>query len=202
MLVGDEAFPELIFPSCCPHFMYLKAELSWNVVVPAEQVYGERPLLQRSIMLQLLEDFSNRKGNSDYGYFLAPTVLERIGDGKIRQDSGDVLFPVVFNCITFKPFKGEILCGVVNRVVKYGVFLSCGPIPQVFISVRKMGDYHHFHGEKQVFQNDRDSKIEMDVQVRFKVLGGKWIETESQYHVLGTLEGDYLGPIFRGESKF
>ncbi|KAI3974606.1 hypothetical protein MKX01_000118 [Papaver californicum] len=107
-------------------------------------MHGERLLLQRSIMLQLLEDFSNRKSNEDYGYFLAPTVLERIGDGKIRQDSGDVLFPVVFNCITFKPFKGEILYGVVNKVKKLGVCLRCGPIENVFLSARKMGDYRHF----------------------------------------------------------
>ncbi|KAI3995129.1 hypothetical protein MKX01_031931 [Papaver californicum] len=179
--------------------MYLKVELSWNVVVSAEQLHGEGLLLQRAIILQLLEDFSNRKATSEYGYFVAPTALERIGDGKVRQDSGDVLFPVVFKCITFRPFKGEILCGVVNKIMKQGVFLSCGPIEKVFLAAVKMGDYHHFPGENPVFQNDKDSKIEKDVQVRFKILGTKWIEADRELQILGSLEGDYLGPIYRGE---
>ncbi|KAI3891345.1 hypothetical protein MKX03_031441 [Papaver bracteatum] len=41
-----------------------------------------------------------------------------------------------------------------------------------------MGDYHYFPGENLVFQTDKDSKLEMGVQVRFKVLGMKWMETE------------------------
>ncbi|KAI3997744.1 hypothetical protein MKX01_007631 [Papaver californicum] len=180
--------------------MYLNVELPWNVVVPAEQLHGEGLLLHRAIILQLLEDFSNRKATLDCGYFMAPpTVLERIGEGKVRQDSGDVLFPVVFNCITFKPFEGEILCGVVNKIMKQGVLLSCGPIEKVFLAATKMGDHHYFPGESPVFQND-NSKIEKDVQVRFKVLATRWIETEREFQILGTLEGDYLGSIYRGES--
>ncbi|KAI3958741.1 hypothetical protein MKX01_023417 [Papaver californicum] len=154
--------------------MYLKVELSWNVVVPAEQMHGERLLLQRSIMLQLFEDFSNCRIQATFSSLL-------------------------FSTVTFKPFEGDILYGVVNSFMKLGVCLSCGPIEKVFLSVRKMGDYHHFPGEKQAFQNGKGSKIE-DVQVRFKVLATEW--RESKYFVLGTLEGDYLGPIYRGQSKF
>ncbi|RZC63339.1 hypothetical protein C5167_025116 [Papaver somniferum] len=103
--------------------MYLNVEFPWNVVVPAEQLYGEGLLIQRAIILQLLEDFSNCKSTLDYGYFMAPpTVWECIGDGKVRQDSGDILFPVVFNCITFKPLKGT---DPVWRG-KQGLFLFCG----------------------------------------------------------------------------
>ncbi|MCL7045992.1 hypothetical protein MKW94_000161 [Papaver nudicaule] len=129
--------------------------------------------------MQLLEDFSNCKVTSDYGYFVAPTALKRIGDGKVRQDSGDVLFPVVFNFITFKPFKGETYVTWYIQDHETGVFLAA----------IKMEDYHNFPGENPVFHDDKDSKIEKD-----------WIETEREYQILGSLEGDYLGPIYRGES--
>ncbi|KAI3890166.1 hypothetical protein MKW92_037137 [Papaver armeniacum] len=170
--------------------MYLNRELPWNVVVPAKQLHNEGLLLQEAIILQLLEDFSDHKATSEYGYFVAPTSLERIGDGKVRQDSGDVLFPVVFNCITFKPFRKEILCGVVTNIVKRGVFLSCdGRLPPL-------------PGKNPVFQNDKDSKIEKYVLVRFKVLDTRWDETQREFLVLGSLEGDNLGPIYSGESSF
>ncbi|KAI3843275.1 hypothetical protein MKX03_037465, partial [Papaver bracteatum] len=94
--------------------MYLNVEFPWNVVVPGEQLYGERLLIQRAIILQLLEDFSNCKATLDYGFFVAPpTVCECIVDGKVRQDSSNGLFPVVFNCITFKPLKWRdpVWCG-------------------------------------------------------------------------------------------
>ncbi|MCL7047763.1 hypothetical protein MKW94_027267 [Papaver nudicaule] len=50
-----------------------------------------------------------------------------------------------------------------------------------------MEDYHNFPGENPVFHDDKDSKIEKDVKVL-------------EYQILGSLEGDYLGPIYRGES--
>ncbi|OVA05324.1 RNA polymerase Rpb7 [Macleaya cordata] len=175
--------------------MYLKVELPRNVVIPPDQLDGEGLILQRSIIIRLLEDFSSRKATQEHGYFVAPTTLERIGEGKVRQDSGDVLFPVVFTCITFKPFRGEILRGVVNKIMKQGVFLSCGPIEKVYLAAQKMADYHHVPGENPIFMNDKHSRIEKDVEVRFMVLGTKWIETDREFQILGSLEGDYLGPV-------
>ncbi|RZC68586.1 hypothetical protein C5167_031929 [Papaver somniferum] len=67
--------------------MHLNTELPWNVVVPAEQLHGEGLLLEEAIILQLLEDFSDHKATSEYGYFVAPTSLERIGDEKVRRRS-------------------------------------------------------------------------------------------------------------------
>ncbi|KAI3853765.1 hypothetical protein MKW98_025282 [Papaver atlanticum] len=66
--------------------------------------------------------------------------------------------------------------------MKQGFFLSFGPIKKVFLPPTKMGD-------------TITSLIEKDVQVRFKVLG-----TEREVWILGSLGGDYLGPICTGES--
>ncbi|KAI3961419.1 hypothetical protein MKW92_032489 [Papaver armeniacum] len=151
-------------------------EFPWNEVVPAKQLYGEGLLIQRAIILQLLEDFSNCKATLNDGYFVAPpTIWECTGDGKVRQDSSNVLFPVVFNCITFKP-KGRFPVWLGKQDHETGVFLSCGPIRKVFLPPTKMGDCHHFPGENSFFQNDKDSQIEKYAEVRFKVLDTRWIE--------------------------
>ena len=43
--------------------------------------------------------------------------------------------------------------------------------------------------------NDKHSKIEKDVVIRFIVIGTKWMEAEREFQALVSLEGDYLGPV-------
>ncbi|KAG9452552.1 hypothetical protein H6P81_005456 [Aristolochia fimbriata] len=172
--------------------MYLEVEMSKTVVVPPEELHGEDLKLQRSIILQLLSDIFDKKATKEHGYLLAVNNMKSIGTGKVRPFTGEVLFPVTFSCITFKPFKGEILVGVVQKVLKHGVILSCGPIAVVFVSAHTMPDYHYVTGEQPIFLNAKRSKIEKNGDVRFKVLGLKWVETDRQFQALGTLAGNYL----------
>ncbi|KAJ6431242.1 hypothetical protein OIU84_018686 [Salix udensis] len=175
--------------------MFLKVQLPWNVIIPAENLDAKGLMLQRSIVVCLLDDFAKKRATKDLGYYLAVSTLESIGEGKVRQQTGDVLFPVVFSGITFKIFRGEILEGVVHKVLKHGVLLKCGPIENIYLSSLKMPGYRYVPGENPVFLNDKTSKIGKDVAVRFIVLGTKWLEAEREFQALVSLEGDYLGPI-------
>ncbi|RWR88880.1 DNA-directed RNA polymerase V subunit 7 [Cinnamomum micranthum f. kanehirae] len=175
--------------------MYLENEIPGNVVISPEDLHEEGLKLQKAIILRLLDDISKRKATKEHGYFLAVTTLNHIGDGKVREMSGDVLFPVVFSCITFKPFKGEILLGVVDRILKHGVFLNCGPIENIFLSKQTMKDYDFIAGENPMFMNNKLSKLEKNAVVRFRVLGLKWNESDRVFQMLATLAGDFLGPI-------
>ncbi|XP_052206907.1 uncharacterized protein LOC127811239 [Diospyros lotus] len=175
--------------------MFLKVQLPWNVIIPAENLDRKGLMLQRSIITRLLDEFSAKKATKDLGYFLAVTTLDNIGEGKVRQQTGDVLFPVLFSCITFKIYRGEILEGVVHKILKHGVFLRCGPVENLYLSNQKMSDYRYVPGENPVFMNDKLSKIAKDVVVRFLVIGTKYIESEKEFQAVVSLEGDYLGPV-------
>lgn len=175
--------------------MYLKSKLSWNVVIPAESLDAGSLMLQKAIITRLMADFAAKKASKDLGYFLALTAVGRIGEGKVRKQSGDVIFPVSFSCITFKILPGEVLEGVVHKILKPGVFLRCGPAETIFLSHQKMDDYQYVPGENPYFLNTKSSKIEKGVVVRFLVIGEKFIEVEKDFRVVGSLEGDYLGPI-------
>ncbi|KAL5712325.1 hypothetical protein ACHQM5_014511 [Ranunculus cassubicifolius] len=175
--------------------MYLKAELPWNVLIPPENLDAKGIMLQRAIIVRLMDEFTRRKATKDHGYYLAVTMLNTIGEGKVRQDSGGVLFPVTMSCITFKPFNGEVLNGVVNKVMKQGVFVTCGPIETVYVAAATMPDYSFVSGENPVFLSDSLSKIEKDVELRFVVIGTKWSEHEREFKVLGSLKRDFLGPV-------
>ncbi|KAH0748664.1 hypothetical protein KY290_027896 [Solanum tuberosum] len=91
--------------------MYLKSQLSWNVIIHAENLDVEGVMLQKAIVSRLMDDFAAKKASKNLGYFMSLTTLERIGEGKVQEHTGDVLIPVEFSCVTFKMFRGEILEG-------------------------------------------------------------------------------------------
>ncbi|XP_060671398.1 DNA-directed RNA polymerase V subunit 7 [Ziziphus jujuba] len=170
--------------------MFLKVQLPWNVVIPAENLDAKGLMLQKAIVIRLMDEFATKKATKDLGYFLAVTTLDKVGEGKVRQNTGDVMFPVVFSGITFKLYRGEILEGVVHKVFKHGVLLRCGPVENICriinICLRRINAF---------FLNDMPSKIEKDVVVRFIVIGTKWLEADREFQALVSLDGDYLGLI-------
>ncbi|KAH0667935.1 hypothetical protein KY285_029141 [Solanum tuberosum] len=91
-------------PGCPP-------KLSWNVIIHAENLDVEGVMLQKAIVSRLMDDFAAKKASKNLGYFMSLTTLERIGEGKVQEHTGDVLIPVEFSCVTFKMFRGEILEG-------------------------------------------------------------------------------------------
>ena len=59
-----------------------------------------------------------------HGFVVAITGVEDIGKGLIREGTGYVTFPVKYQCVVFRPFKGEILEAVVTMVNKVGCLLA------------------------------------------------------------------------------
>lgn len=175
--------------------MYCEVELVRDVAVLAENFKRDIPVSQRSIITRLLEDLLREKASKDHGYFLAVTGLKMIGKGVVSDESGDVSFPVFFNCRTLLPVKGDILQGVVQRIFMFGVLLRCGPIRYAYLSVRKMRGYRYLPGAKPLFISDELGKIDIDVVVSFMVLDVKWVETNKEFFMLASLEGDSLGPV-------
>lgn len=53
-----------------------------------------------------------------HGFVVAITGIENVGKGLIRDGTGFVTFPVKYQCVVFRPFKGEVLEAVVTMVNK------------------------------------------------------------------------------------
>ncbi|KAL6519953.1 hypothetical protein OROMI_032847 [Orobanche minor] len=175
--------------------MFLKSRLSWNLSIPAANLDSEGSTLQKAILIRLLDEFATKKASKDIGYFLAVTTLDYIGQGIVSRDSGDLLFPVDFTCITFKMFPGEVLEGVVHKVMKHGVFLRCGPADKVYLSHQKMADYEFVPGEAPFFRKGRLLKIKNGTNIRFSVIAEKYDEAERDFKAVVDMEGDCLGPV-------
>ncbi|XP_020573954.1 DNA-directed RNA polymerase V subunit 7 [Phalaenopsis equestris] len=176
--------------------VFLDIEMRGNVIVPPDQLDPKGLLLRKGIILRLLEDIAARKASKEHGYYIAVTALNSVAEGRVDELTGSVNFPVSYACIALKPCKGEILVGIVDKVLRHGVFLKSGPIENIFLSEKMMEDYKFVMGVESMFVNDKQqSKMEIGSRVRFKVLGIKWMEWDRGFQMLATLAGDFLGPV-------
>ncbi|KAF7144709.1 hypothetical protein RHSIM_Rhsim04G0191400 [Rhododendron simsii] len=87
--------------------MFLNVQLPWNVIIPAESLDMKGLMLQKSIIIRLLDDFSTKKATKDLGYFLAVTTLDHIGEGKVRQHTGIYCFQC-FSAASLSSLSEEI----------------------------------------------------------------------------------------------
>lgn len=78
-------------------------------------------------MLNFLESklYSDVEGtcSGQFGYIIAVVSILDIGKGMVLSGSGQAEFITRYRAIVFKPFKGEVVDGVVNNVNK--VILLC-----------------------------------------------------------------------------
>ncbi|XP_010440344.1 PREDICTED: DNA-directed RNA polymerase V subunit 7-like [Camelina sativa] len=155
--------------------MFIKVKLQWNVMIAAKNMDAKGLILKRAILVELLDAFASKKATKELGYYVAVTNLDKTGEGKIREHTGEVLFPVVFRGMPFKIFKGEIIHGVVHKVLNHGVFMRCGPIENVYLSYTKMPDYKYIPGENPIFMNNKMSRIQVETTVRILVIETKWM---------------------------
>ena len=58
-----------------------------------------------------------------HGFVVAITGIESVGKGLIRDGTGFVTFPVKYQCVVFRPFKGEIVEAVVTMVNKVYILI-------------------------------------------------------------------------------
>ncbi|OMJ10345.1 DNA-directed RNA polymerase II subunit rpb7, partial [Smittium culicis] len=124
---------------------------------------------------------------------LTVLALVEIGVGTILPGNGSAEFKVKYSAIVYKPYKGQVVDGVVNNVNKLGFFADVGPL-QVYVSQHLIpadmkfdpnGNPPNYHSE--------DQKIEKGTPVRLKIVGTRVDATE--IFVIGTIKEDYLGVI-------
>ena len=84
-------------------------------------------------MLQFLESklYADVEGTCSgaFGYIIAVVSILDIGKGMVISGSGQAEFITRYRAIVFKPFKGEVVDGVVNNVNKVcrSATVSCIP---------------------------------------------------------------------------
>ena len=58
----------------------------------------EKPPPHKTVILRLMEDFITKKSSNEHGFFAAVTSLNKIGEGRIQDLTGDIPFLVQISC--------------------------------------------------------------------------------------------------------
>ncbi|KAH0451437.1 hypothetical protein IEQ34_018736 [Dendrobium chrysotoxum] len=176
--------------------VFLEVELKAKVNVPPNRLKSLDISLRKHLTIQLLFKVGLWKASMKHGYYVSPTILNNFDNDGTNMLTHEIIFKVSFNCTTMKPCKGEILIGIVDKIMIHGMFLKSGPMQNIFLSEKKMKDYKFRTAEQPVFMNmNRGGSMQKGTKVRFKVFAVKWIEGEKDFHILATIEANYLGPI-------
>eukprot|EP00897_Mesotaenium_endlicherianum_P004294 jgi/Mesen1/3893/ME000208S02895 len=151
------------------------------------------PQLKNKLVAKLITEVEGTC-TGKHGFVVAVTQVETIGQGIIRDGTGYVTFPVKYQCIVFRPFKGEILEAVVTTVNKMGFFAEAGPV-QIFVSNHLIQDDMNFvSGDTNSYQtSDGRWRVQKDSEIRVKIVGTRVDATE--IFCIGTIKDDFLGLV-------
>ncbi|KAK9922672.1 hypothetical protein M0R45_031127 [Rubus argutus] len=142
--------------------MFFHIVLERNMQLHPPTYFGRN--LRENLVAKLMKDVEGTC-SGQHGFVVAITGIENIGKGLIRDGTGFVSFPVKYQCVVFRPFKGEILEAVVTM---------SGDMPNYTTS-------------------DGSVKIQKDSEVRLKIIGTRVDATE--IFCIGTIKDDFLGVI-------
>ncbi|KAH9939066.1 RNA polymerase Rpb7 [Epithele typhae] len=148
-------------------------------------------------MLNFLESklYSDVEGtcSGEFGYIIAVVSILDIGKGLVMPGNGQAEFVTRYRAIVFKPFKGQVVDGVVASVSKMGFFAEVGPL-NVFVSQQLIHPELKFdpNSNPPSFASE-DQIIEKNTRVRLKIVGTRVDAT--QIFAIGTIKEDHLGVI-------
>ncbi|BGP47573.1 DNA-directed RNA polymerase II subunit [Rhodotorula kratochvilovae] len=114
--------------------------------------------------------------------------------GRIMED-GQAVFSLKYRAIVYRPFRGEVVDGVVSSVNKMGIFVDVGPL-QCFISTHLVPPDFSFdpNSNPPCFSSSEDTLvIQKGTKIRLKIVGTRVDATE--IFCIGTIKEDYLGPL-------
>ena len=146
-------------------------------------------MLTQRLVLEVEGTFAGR-----YGFIVA--VLEVSSDippGELEEGSGFAVFPLKYQAVVFRPFKGEVLDSVVTKVTQHGFFAESGPLT-VFVSHHLVPQDFRYDAHDDLWvSRDGIDRIAKKSSVRLRIIGLKIEATEIS--ATGSIKDAFLGPI-------
>jgi len=171
-----------------------------RVVVLEPQELGDALHTRRALIRRLLKDVDAERCSEELGYFVTVTTLENVSDGRVRPNTGFVVFWVDFKCIVFRPIRNEVIEAEVTEVMHNGFLAACGPV-RIFVPRKQMDGFEFRPGPSMEFNKWRESsgnEIVTKSEVRLKIAGVRWEPKDRSMMAAGTLNANLLGPVKRG----
>ncbi|KAL1603966.1 DNA-directed RNA polymerase II subunit [Paraconiothyrium brasiliense] len=144
------------------------------------------------IRAHLHRELLSKEEGSNTGSFTIVCILDSfdISDGQVVPGSGSAEYTVHYKAIVWRPYKGEVMDGIVTSVVRSGFFVSCGSLEAFMIPSEIKYDAN---ATPPHWTDNADQVIEKGTNVRIKIKGVR-SEVDRQF-AIGTMKEDYLGPL-------
>ncbi|KAI9455040.1 RNA polymerase Rpb7 [Russula earlei] len=139
------------------------------------------PRMQQYLESKLYSDVEGTC-SGQFGFIIAVVSISDIGKGMVLSGNGQAEFVTRYRAIVFKPFKGEVVDGVVHNVTRMGIFAEVGPL-NCFVSQQSNPPSY----------TSQDQVIENNTKIRIKIIGTRVDATE--IFAIGTIKEDHLGVI-------
>ncbi|KAF2739233.1 DNA-directed RNA polymerase II 19 kDa polypeptide [Polyplosphaeria fusca] len=150
------------------------------------------PLIRSHIHRELL----TKEEGSSTGKFTIVCILDsfEISDGQVKPGSGSADYIVHYRAIVWRPYKGEVMDGVVTSVLASGFFVDCGSL-QAFVGRAMIPSEicYDANATPPQWTDNGDQVIEKGTNIRIKIKGLR-SEVDKMY-AIGTMKEDYLGPL-------
>ncbi len=169
--------------------MFFVMNFEQAIIMPPSSLYKD---LKNHLVAKLIEKVQGSV-TEKYGYIICVISIEDPSSGKILDTSGDVLFNMRYKAVVMKPFQGEVMDGVIEKVEKYGIHVAVGPI-KIFISNNQFPPDFIYREDNNMYESKMNSdKLKVDNEVRLRIMGVQFEGNE--FHPTGTMNENYLGPL-------
>ncbi|KAF2769504.1 hypothetical protein EJ03DRAFT_351242 [Teratosphaeria nubilosa] len=141
--------------------------------------------------------YEDREGtNTGTMMIVAIINIEDISEPKIVPGTGFAQYDCSYRAIVWRPFRGEVVDGMVSSVVNNGFFVDVGGL-SVFVSKAMIPPQLKYtvEGSTPSFTDNSEQTVERGSQVRLRIKG---IRGEmGQMFAIGSIREDYLGPLLQ-----
>ncbi|ORX57796.1 hypothetical protein BCR36DRAFT_344469 [Piromyces finnis] len=151
----------------------------------------------QACLIRRLHDEVEGTCSGRFGFIISVIEITSISRGMLHPTSGFAEFKIEYKAIVFKPFKNEVVDGIVTSVNKMGFFVEVGPVT-VFVSNHLIPEDMKFDPNSNPpsyisVGAENQQRIANNVNVRLKIVGTRVDATE--IFAIGTIKEDYLGCI-------
>jgi DNA-directed RNA polymerase II subunit RPB7 len=141
------------------------------------------------------------EGTANGDYFIITCMGEpTVSEGRILPGNGRAEFRMNYRAICWKPFKGEVVDGIVSNVTETGIFVEVGPL-SAFVSKSMIPREIQYNAQASpphwagpVGENGGKDIIEKGVLVRIRLKGIR--PHLGSLSAVASINEDYLGYVF------
>ncbi|KAK5117579.1 hypothetical protein LTR62_005001 [Meristemomyces frigidus] len=119
-----------------------------------------------------------------------------ISEPKIMPGTGYAMYDISYRAIVWRPFRGEVVDGLVRNVVAGGFFVDVGGL-NCFVSRQLIPKQLKYtvEGATPSFTDNIDQTIEHGSQVRLRIKGMR--SEMNEMFAVGSIKEDYLGILMQ-----